>query len=148
MRFVPPLFAALLLTAACGAGEQAEPAAEEIEPAGPTLADFAGTWEVQSMIEGAEDPVPATMRGSADGSVWTMDLEGRPGLTMTVRMSGDSLVGETGEFESILRDGVTVQVRTASVMQGGELVGKLVATYKTPDGDEVVNGTMRATRAN
>lgn len=148
MRFVPPFLVALLFTVACGAGEQAEPAAEEMEPAGPTLADFAGTWEVQSMIPGTEDPVPSTLHGSADGSEWTMDLEGRPSLPMTVMMVGDSLVAETGEYESILREGVMVQVRTASVMQNGELVGQLVATYMTADGDEVITGTMRGTRAN
>ena len=119
-----------------------------MEPAGPTIADFAGTWDVQSMIPGTEDPVPSTLHGSADASGWTMDLDGRPGIPLTVSMVGDSLVAQTGEFESVLREGVTVQVRTASVMQAGGLVGKLVATYTTADGDEVVNGIMEATRSN
>ncbi len=76
-----------------------------------------------------------------------MDLEGRDGIPMTVLIMGDSLIAETDEYESILREGVMVTVRTASVLQDGVLVGRLVATYQTPDGAEVVSGTMRATRS-
>ena len=75
-----------------------------------------------------------------------MDLEGRPGLPMTVSIVGDSLIAETGEYESVLRESVMVSVRTASVLQNGVLTGTLVATYRTTDGDEVVGGTLRATR--
>lgn len=145
MRLLPTFLIATLLTA-CGPAEQAAPGGDEPETAGPTLADFAGTWDNQTMVEGVADPVPSTLHGSADASGWTMDLEGRPGLPLTVSMNGDSLIAESGQYESILREGVMVTIRTASVLQDGALVGNMVARYETPDGEEVVRGTMRATR--
>jgi len=39
-----------------------------------------------------------------------------------------------------------VTVRTAGVLQDGRLVGKLVATYDSPDGQELVTGTFEADR--
>jgi hypothetical protein len=65
---------------------------------------------------------------------------------VTISIVGDSLVGQSAEYESILRPGVMVTVRTASVMSNGMLNGNLVATYKTPTGEQVVRGTMTGTR--
>ncbi|MDH3224035.1 MAG: hypothetical protein OEO23_09990 [Gemmatimonadota bacterium] len=145
MRFLHPLLIATLLTA-CGPAEQAAPGGDEPETSGPTLADFAGTWDNEAMIEGVADPVPSTLHGSASASGWTMDLEGRPGLPLTVSIVGDSLIVESGQYESVLREGVMVSIRTAVVLENGAMVGKMMATYETPDGEEVVYGTMRATR--
>ena len=139
MRFVAALLLVALFTA-CGSAD------ESAEQAGPTLADFAGTWEAMATLEGVENPVPTTMGGSADGSDWTMTLEGRPDIPMQVSIVGDSLISETAEYESVLRAGVMVSVRTATVLSNGMLVGNLVATYKTADGDEIVSGTLRGTR--
>jgi hypothetical protein len=146
MRLAATLFAVALL-GACAPAEEAPPAMEEApETPALTLADFAGTWQNMATLEGVADPIPSTLHGSADASGWSMDLEGRDGIPMTVSIMGDSLVAETVEYESILRAGVMVSVRTASVLQDGVLVGSLVATYQTPDGVETVAGTMRATR--
>ncbi len=139
MRFVPALLVAALFTA-CGSAE------ESAEQAGPTLADFAGTWEAMATLEGTENPVPTTLKGSADASDWTMTLEGRPNIPVQVSIVGDSLIAETAEYESVLRAGVMVSVRTANVLSNGMLVGSLVATYKTADGEEIVTGTMRGSR--
>ncbi len=143
MRFVPAMLVVALF-AACG------PADESAEPAemasGPTLADFAGTWETTAMIEGTEEPVQTNMSGSADGSDWVLRLEGRPDIPMRVSIVGDSLIGETTQYESILREGVMVTIRMASVLSDGALVGNLVATYQMPDGEEIVYGTTRGTR--
>lgn len=40
-----------------------------------------------------------------------------------------------------------VTVRTAGVIQGDEMVGNVLATYRTPDGDEQDRGTIRGVRA-
>ena len=143
MRLVPALLT-LALLAACG------PAAEEeaAQPAGPTLADFAGTWQNSATLDGVADPVPSTLTGSADGSNWTMTLEGREDIAVTASLEGDSLIVQTEEYESVLRAGVMVTVRTATVLQDGMLMGTLVATYNTPDGMEQVSGTMHGMREN
>ncbi len=143
----------LALLAACGTAKDAPmDSAAAMAPAPamaapPTLADFAGTWQMVSTLTGAEKPVSSVMTGSADGSTWTMKLEGRPDVPVQASIVGDSLVGQSAEYESVLRKGVKVTVRTASVLKDGMLMGNMVATYKTPKGEEVVTGTVTGTRA-
>jgi hypothetical protein len=144
MRIPATLLIVAVVFACAPADRPAEEQAEQ--PTGPTLADFAGTWYGNAMLEGVENPVPTTVSGSADASDWTMTLEGRPEIAVSVALMGDSLIMESAEYESVLREGVMVTVRTASVLQDGMLVGNLVATYRTPEGDEVVTGTVESTR--
>ena len=143
MRAFALLLTATLLTA-CAPKEEAP--ATDTTPAAPTLADFAGTWNIASVLEGTPDTVRSTLTGSADGSTWSMTLEGRPNIAVTASIVGDSLVGQSAEYESILRKGVMVSVRTASVLANGALTGNLVATYKTPTGEQVVRGTLTGTK--
>lgn len=139
------LLLAVAMTAACAPAK--EEAAPPAPPAGPTLADFAGTWNTTTTLTGVADPVASVMTGGADGSGWTMTLEGRPPIPVQVSVVGDSLISQSAEYESVLRAGVMVSVRTASVLSDGMLMGNMVATYKTAGGTEVVTGTMHATRA-
>lgn len=148
MRFAVALLA-VAAVAAC-APKEAEVASDSTGPAAaaaaPMVADFAGTWNTKSVLEGTPDTVASTMTGTADGA-WTMSLEGRPNIALTVSISGDSLVAQSAEYESILRKGVMVTVRTAGVRSGDTMTGKLVATYKTPTGEQIVNGTFTSTKA-
>lgn len=141
-----PVVAVLALLTACGGGEEAPATDQETAPESVTMADFAGTWANTAMLEGTPDPVATTIVGSADGSEWTMQLEGRDPVAMMASMSGDSIVLVTEPYESILREGVTVSVRTAAALVDGRMVGTLVATYVTPDGEEVVSGTIEGVR--
>jgi hypothetical protein len=150
MRFSPVVLAAVLVVG-CQPDEQppaddmAPPAAEMAEPA-LTLADVAGTWQNSVSFPDVAEPVPSTMTGSAAGNDWTMSLEGRPDIPLTVSIVGDSLISQSAEYESVLRPGVMVTVRTASVLRDGALVGNVVATYRTPAGEEAVTGTLTGTR--
>jgi hypothetical protein len=138
---------ALTLVAACARKEEVpvdSPAAAA--PAAPTIADFAGTWQIASVLEGTPDTVKSTLTGAPDGT-FSMTLEGRPNIPVTVSMSGDSLIGQSAEYESVLRKGVMVTVRTASVMSNGMLMGNLEATYKAPTETQVVKGTFTGTKA-
>ena len=94
-------------------------------------------------MEGTPDPVPSRFRGEETGG-WVVLLEGRDPIPLTVSIKGDSLIAISGQYPSILRKDVMVTVRTAGVLQDGRLVGKLVATYDSPDGQEVVTGTFEA----
>lgn len=138
MRATAALLTVALL-AACAPKEAAPPAAK-------TVADFAGTWAVSSTLDGTPTPVPSTMTSTADGASWTMSLEGRPNVALTVSVVGDSLIGQSAEYESILRKGVMVSVRTASTMNGNTLTGNMTATYKSATGAEIVKGTLTATK--
>lgn len=133
---------------ACSSAEKA-PEAEAAAPAMapmPTVADFAGTWNGEAMVEGTPDPVKSVMMLGADG-VGTMTLEGRSAIPLTVSMSGDSLVAVSAEYESVLRPGVMVTTRVANVMVDGMMKGNMIATYKTPEGPVEVKGTFSSTKA-
>lgn len=141
MRVPATLIAALLIVACAGAKDAEMPAA-----AAPTLADFAGEWSIATMVEGTPDPVMSTMAGTADAASWTMTLQDRPAMPITMSMSGDSVVAQTPEYESVLRKGVMVSVRTAAVLKDGAMVGSMMATYRTPTGEEKVPGTFTGTK--
>lgn len=141
MRSLPALLAAGLVLACAGEPEPETPP----PPPPPTWADFAGTWSAMSHIEGTPDPVPSRFQGHETGG-WVMLLEGRDPVPLTVSIKGDSLIAISGQYPSILRKDVMVTVRTAGVLQDGRLVGKLVATYDSPDGQELVTGTFEADR--
>ena len=142
-------FLLVAAAAACAAKEEATPdsaAASVAAAPAPTVASFAGTWNTATVLEGTSDTVKATVNLAADGGC-TLVLPDRPNIPCTTSMSGDSIVMQTGEFQSILRKGVMTSLRTAGVMTGGMLAGNQVTTYRMPNGEEKVNATFTGTRA-
>ena len=122
-----------LLLIACGGGDKA-PAADSaaaVMPA-PTvnLAEVSGKWSMVNMAEGS-DSVLVTAEMSATGSSdgWTITLPGRPPMPMRISVSGDSIMSETGPYESVLRKGVQVTTNGLMRMVDGKLVGTTVAHY-------------------
>ena len=122
-----------LLLIACGGGDKA-PAADSaaaVMPA-PTvnLAEVSGKWSMVNMAEGS-DSVLVTAEMSATGSSdgWTITLPGRPPMPMRISVSGDSIMSETGPYESVLRKGVQVTTNGVMRMVDGKLVGTIVAHY-------------------
>lgn len=140
--------AAIVVLAACGTKEEAadQSMTAETAMAAPTLASFAGTWSGSATVEGATDPVPVQISGTEDPSTWKMMLQNRPDIPLTVSIQGDSLITLSSRYESVLRKGVMVMVRTANVLRDGAMMGQLIATYDTPAGQELVMGTMTATK--
>jgi hypothetical protein len=147
MRVATPLLLVAAI-AACAPKEEATPdsAAAAAAPAAPSVAAFAGTWNTSTVLEGTPDTVKSTLNIMADGGC-TLVLADRPNIPCTTSMSGDSLVVQTGEYESIMRKGVMTSVRTAGVMSGNMMTGHLVSTYKMPNGEQKVNGTFTSTKA-
>ena len=112
------------------------------------MAEFAGTWSMLSTLEGVAEQVPSTITGPADAMTWSLSLEGRPNIPLHVMVVGDSLIGESDQYESVLRAGVMVTVRTASALTSPTTMqGSMIATYVTPTGEEKVAGTTTATKA-
>ena len=142
----------LILLAACGAPDADEPVADPgaeavVEPeTSVSIADFAGTWENTVRLEGVDAPVPSTMTARASDEDWTRSLEGRDSIPLAVSIVGDSLITQSAEYESVLRPGVMVTVRTSGGLHGDMLMGNVVATYRTPQGEERVPGTIEGRR--
>jgi len=145
MRKGLAVLSALFLVACGTPDEEPAPGPQAVAEA-TSIARFAGTWSGTVTLEGVDEPVTTTMTGSAAGDDWTMSVPDRENIPLRVHLSGDSIVAQSETYESILRPGVTAQVRTASVLRNGEMVGSVLVTYIMPDGQEQVRGTVRSTR--
>ena len=155
MRAVTSCCLAVLLI---GCGKSAEkPADAEVgaadvmdeAPAATSLADMAGTWNIKSKLDGSDKVITYDLVASGDGSTWTIKFPGRdPIPARVVAAAGDSVVWESGPFESVIRKGVTVKKsRVTARLQDGKLTGTTTAVYEAPGADTVARLTVEGTRA-
>jgi hypothetical protein len=146
MRIVAVVAVGLLLLPACAqeAAEDAAPPAEAVAGPAVNVADYVGTWTGTANLPGSP-PVASTFNVASDGS-GTLMLPDREPIPVQLTISGDSLVATSAEYESVLRPGVRVLTRTASVKSGESMAGSIVATYRTTASDSVVIGTSEHTR--
>ena len=113
-----------------------------------SLADVAGKWKVRSTDEAGGNVVETELVATADTSGWTMTFPNRkPVPVRVVAVAGDSIITESGPFESFIRKGVQVTTRTVNRLQDGRLVGTIEARYATKAGDSVALRPTEATRA-
>jgi hypothetical protein len=125
-----------------------EAAAMEEAPAGISLADLAGTWNIRSTVDGSDKVITYDLVATGDQSGWTLKLPGRDPIPLRVAVEGDSIVCESGSFESVLRKGVQVKSsRVVARLQDGRLVGTTTATYEGQGADSMVHLTLEGTRA-
>lgn len=126
-----------------------EAPAMEAAPATISLADVAGKWKVTSKVEGNEGTVVTyDMVATADRSGWSIKFPKREAIPVRiVAVEGDSIVSESGPFESVLRKGVQVNTRVVSRLQDGKLVGTTVARYQVTGPDTVARLSWEGTRA-
>jgi hypothetical protein len=64
-----------------------------------------------------------------------------------VTTSGDSIMVESGPFESVRRDGVTVRTNSVFRLEVDRLAGTTVAHYETSEADSVLRLRVEGTRA-
>jgi hypothetical protein len=123
--------------------------AMEATPAGISLADLAGTWNVRSTLDGSDKVITYDLVATSDGSGWSLNFPGRdPIPARVVATEGDSIVWEAGPFESAIRKGVQVKTsRVVARLQDGKLVGRTTAHYETTGADSVATLTIEGTRA-
>ena len=146
-----------LLLAACGGGD-AEVADTMLAdstampaPAGVTLslADMAGRWNMRAVPEtGDTTPTLFVLTATADTSGWSITFPDRaPEPTRVLAVGGDSLVLETGPYESARRAGVRTTTTTTLRMMGDSVAGTSVARYQTTGADSVLRLRSSGTRA-
>ena len=126
-----------------------EAPATESAPAGNSLAEVAGTWNVRSTLDGSDKVITYDITGTSDPSGWTLTFPGRDPIPLRIiAAEGDSMVWEAGPFESAIRKGVQVRKsRVVARLQDGKLVGKTTATYEGQGADSVATLTLEGTRA-
>jgi glucose/arabinose dehydrogenase len=132
-----------------GCGKAEAPPADAAPPAtaGLSLADLAGTWSMQNVLEdSARTVVSYEIMATADPQGWMLHLPNRPPLPLTATVGGDSLVTEAGPFESVLRPGVQVRTRSVVRLVDGKLTGRFVARYEGAGADSMAAGSVEGSR--
>jgi hypothetical protein len=128
---------------------EAPPAEAAPAAAGISLNDVAGTWKIRSAVEGNEkQTVIYDLVATADRSGWTINFPNRDPIPVrVVAVEGDSIVTESGPFESVLRKGVMVNSRVVVRLQDGKLVGTTTARYQVSGPDTLARLNVEGTRA-
>ncbi len=147
MRISAVVSIAVLLTA-CAKTESSTPAdtaamAPMPEPAAEpaavpiSLPSVAGKYRVTSRGQSGDTTVTTyELNATGDTTGWTITFPNRKPVPMRIiSVSGDSIVAESGEFQSVRRAGVPVTTRTTYRLQNGQLVGTTVARYKVSGSD-------------
>lgn len=130
-----------------GAGTTTDTMAAPAAGATISLSDVAGTWNVRSTDERGGTPITTELRATSDTSGWTMMGPNRKPIPVrVVTVAGDSFVTEAGPYESFIRKGVQVRIRTVYRLQGDRLVGTTEARYKIGGRDSVAQRRNEGTR--
>jgi hypothetical protein len=122
-------------TAMAPAPAPVAPAAAPID-----LKTVAGKYKVTSRAQSGTDTTVVTYELNATGDTtgWTVTYPNRKAEPMRVIMvSGDSIVTETGPFQSVRMKGGPVTTRTTYRWENGNLVGTTVAHYTINGADSV-----------
>ena len=151
MRRFACLLCAALLAGCAETQDQSETAdtaeSADMAPAGITLADVSGTWNVRVMPENG-DTVLSTYRLEATGAAWTINFPDREPIPVSIlAVEGDSIVTIAGPFSSSVRPNVMVTVETVFRLQNETLVSRTVAHYAVTTPDSVVVLRAEGTRA-
>jgi hypothetical protein len=113
------------------------------------LADVAGTWSLTAMRE-ADDSVITTyeMMATETTEGWTVTFPDRDPMPAGVDLvDGDSIVIVMGPYESVLRAGVMVTVRSVAWLQDDMMTGTFTARYETTEADSIMQGRIEGTRS-
>ena len=139
------LAVALVIVAACAKKDEAPPIVVPAPPAATIdPAAVAGTWNMQVMGATSDSVLTTyTLTATAGTEGWVMSMPNRDPMTLRITVSGDSIMSETPEFQSVLRKGVKVRTNSVFHLSGGNLTGTTTARYSTTGADSVV--MLRAT---
>ena len=124
------------------------PAATSGAGATISLGEVAGRWNARSVPEsGDSTPTMFVLNATNDTNGWSITFPNRqPIATRVLAVDGDSIVTETGPYESARRKGVQVTTRVVWRRDGDRLVGRTVAHYQTSGPDSVLILRSEATR--
>jgi hypothetical protein len=124
-------------------------AAPSPAPKAFALSDVAGKWNVTTKPEGGSDTTATTyvLNATTDTTGWTITFPGRAPMAVHVAVSGDSVITTAGPYDSVRRKGLKVTTNGAFHLDGGKLVGRTTAHFKTTKADSVLVLTSEGTKA-
>lgn len=105
-----------------------------------SLADFAGTWDVEARLEGSDSVATRYVLTAVNDTVgWTIQFPGgaEPLHPRVLSVAGDSVVTRTGPYASTLRQGVLVVTEGVFRLQNGRMIGRSIAHYNVNTSDSV-----------
>lgn len=149
MKRLIPLFAGLLLLGC--AQEATEEATDEVADTtaveGISLADLAGTWNMQTTSTDPADTFVNVYQIVIDEGSWTMIFPDREPVSATVVVDGDNIITDSEPFESVRHPGTMVTTHGVFHTEGDRLVGDVTATWQMASGDSVGQLRTEGTRA-
>jgi hypothetical protein len=153
------LFCCATLLAGCGKSDKrtaddrtamdtaAVAPATSVSPPAISLADVAGKWKIRTTDEAGGTPVETELTATADTSGWILVAPNRKPIPVRViAVAGDSIVSESGPYESFILKGTQVKTRAVYRLQGGKLVGTTEARYALKGHDSVAHRPTEGTR--
>ncbi|HEV8216510.1 MAG TPA: hypothetical protein VGP95_11765 [Gemmatimonadaceae bacterium] len=157
-RRVALVCSTFLLFVACSKNDQAAkdssaaaaaaaPAAAPAPPPAPTMADFAGKWDVVATPTAGKDTSVTKYTLTVADTNWTIAFPSGLKVPMHATISGDSVILKTGTFASQRRKNVKVSTETSVRLQGGKLVGTSTAHYQGAGADSVLTLRVEGTKA-
>ena len=112
-----------------------------------SLADVAGSWRLRATDEAGGNVVETQLNATAGTTGWTWTRPDGTVIPVTiVAVAGDSIVLDSGQFESALRAGVPVQTRLVFRLRENRLVGHIQARYMLSAGDSVARRPTEGVR--
>ncbi len=145
------LIFALPLLFACTKKDEA-PAADTSAPVAaaiPETPNTAGNWAFKVMPADRDTVLTTyTLVATSDQSGWTMTFPGRDPIEVRVlSISPDSIVTESGPFQSAVQKGVTVNlVHTNIHVDGDKMSGTAIVHYDKKTADSVVTLRQEGSR--
>ena len=144
---------AVVVLAACSKPDTAATndtgAVAAVEPAAASsLASVAGVWNVNVMPADRDTVLTSYVLNATDTANWTFTFTGRTdAIPMRVTgTNGDTLLTEAGPFDSGVRSGQKVSVKSKNWIQAGKLMSLVDANYAGTPPDSIVKLRSEGTR--
>jgi hypothetical protein len=148
-------FLSVLGCVSCGAADDpgverdpgAAPAAETSESRTMVPEALQGSWYVKGLNAAGDSITAFILEAPADPNGWTSLLPGRDPLAIQIRgAGGDSVIFQSGPYESVLQAGVHVLTDGVLHASGDRIWGSWLSHRSVTGPDSILRGTYEGTR--
>ena len=110
---------------------------------------LSGRWSMRAVpVTGDTTPTTFVLTATSRPKGWTVTFPNRkPIPARVVKLDADSVVIETGPYESVQRSGVMTKTRDVYRLIGDDLIGTSVSHYATTSRDSVVRFRVEGSHA-